>query len=90
MPLKARDYDKVTNKFDFRTKTGSHHFAWLEVDGKVVVRTKRSHKSSGDLPMWYSIRQQLHLNETQLRQAISCTLTKSGYLNILREKGIID
>ncbi len=92
MTIKRHHFDRLINKFDFRTRESRDLLAWLEVevDGKVkrVVRTKRS-KGSGDLPMQHSIRQQLHLNKEQLRTAISCKLTKAEYINILRVKGIL-
>ena len=44
---------------------------------------------SGDVPMQHSIRQQLKLNEDQLREAMSCGLTREGYVDILREKGLL-
>ena len=89
MPLAAHEFDRVVNKFGYQTRSGSHLFAWLEVDGKVVARTRRSWKDSGDLPMEYSIRQQLKLNESQLSEAVSCTLSRDDYLDLLREKGLI-
>ncbi len=89
MPLSAREFDLVVNKLGYRTRQGSHLFAWLEVDGKVVARTRRSWKSSGDLPMQHSIRQQMKLSDEELRNAIACTLGRDDYLALLREKGVI-
>ena len=89
MPLAAHDFDRVVRKFGFRTRNSRDLLAWLEVDGKIVVRTRRSRKSSGDLPMHHSIRQQLRLNDQQLREAIKCTLDRDAYLALLREKGIL-
>jgi hypothetical protein len=39
--------------------------------------------------MQYSIRQQLKLNEEQLRQAVGCHLSRDDYIEILRAKGLI-
>ena len=89
MPINAREFDRVTRKFGFETKNGRDLHAWLEVDGKKVARTRRSKKSSGDLPMWHSILQQLGLDEYQLRDAISCTLDRDSYITLLRGKGVI-
>ena len=89
MPLAAHEFDRLVSKFGLETKHGRDLHAWLTVDGKVVVRTRRSKKSSGDLPMSHSIRQQLKLNTTQLREAISCKLNRDGYIEILREKGLL-
>ena len=90
MPLSAREFDRVVRKFGFETKHGRDLHAWLTVGGRVVVRTRRSKKSSGDLPMFHSIRQQLKLNDRQLRDAISCSLDRASYLDILRDKGVLE
>ena len=58
------------------------------IDGQAIVRTRRSHKS-GDLPSYNQIRRQLRLSEEQLRDAINCPLDRDGYLDILRERGIL-
>lgn len=89
MPLTASEFDKVINKFGFTVKSGHHIQALLYIDGRVVVRTKRSHQSSGDLRAHNQIRNQLKLTESQLREAIACPLDREGYLEILRGKGII-
>ncbi len=34
------------------------------------------------------IRQQMKLNHEQFAQAIACPLTREGYLQILRDKGV--
>ncbi len=75
-------------KFNFETKQTHHLIAWLTVDGKRVVRTRRSN-TQGDLPAYRSIRQQLHLTDKQLTEAIKCTLSRDAYLEILRSKGIM-
>jgi hypothetical protein len=36
------------------------------------------------------IRRQMKLNSEQFRSASSCTLTNDQYLNILRQKGLIE
>ena len=88
MPITAREFDRVVRKFGFEVKVGDHIRAQLIIGGRAIVRTKRSHKS-GDLPSHNEIRQQLRLNEAQLRDAIACPLDRDGYLNILRERGIL-
>lgn len=89
MPLSAHEFDSLVTKFGFQTRNSRDLLAWLTVDGKVVVRTRRSKKSSGDLPMFHSIRQQLKLSDRQLREAISCKLDKASYIDILRSKGVL-
>lgn len=88
MSIKAQEFDRLIAKFGFQTRKSGDLLVWLEVEGKVVVRSRRS-KGSGDLPMQHSIRQQLKLNEDQLRDAIRCTLSREGYIQILRERKLL-
>lgn len=90
MSIRARDFDLLIRKFEFTTRNAGDLLAWLEYDGKVVVRTKRSFIKGRDLPFQHQIRQQLRLNESELREALSCTLDKEGYLAILRRKGYLE
>ncbi len=39
--------------------------------------------------MQHSIRQQLKLDEQQLKEAIGCALTREAYIEILRGKGLL-
>ena len=89
MPLTAREFDTLVRKFGFVVRESGDKLAWLTVGGNVVVRTRRSRKGSGDLPRSHAIRNQLHLTESQLRDAIRCPLSREGYLDILRQQGIL-
>ena len=88
MPLTANEFDRLIRKFGFETRNGRDLLAWLEIGGRIVVRTRRS-KSTGDLPMFHSIRQQMRLSDDQLREAIKCTLDRDTYIDLLREKGLV-
>ena len=88
MPLAAHEFDRLIGKFGFQTRNSGDLLAWLEIKGKIVVRTRRSNKS-GDLPMHHSIRQQMRLSDDQLRKAIKCTLGRDSYIEVLREKGLL-
>jgi hypothetical protein len=88
MTIKDREFDHLMDKFEFKVRDSGDLLAWFEVDGKMVTRTRRSHKR-GDLPMQHSIRQQLKLSEEQLRQAIDCKLNRNDYIQILRLKGLL-
>ena len=92
MTIKAREFDRLADKLQLKTRSGRDLLAWfeVEVDGKrkIVTRTRRS-KGSGDLPMQHSIRQQLKLNDEQFRAAIGCTLTRDHYIQILQAKGLL-
>ena len=89
MTIKAREFDHIVEKFGLQTKNSGDRLAWLEYEGKIVVRTKRSHKKGKDLPFQQSIRQQLKLNEDEFNQAKGCTLSRDDYIKILQAKGIM-
>lgn len=86
--IKAKDFDRLVKKFDLKTRNSDHRLAWFEHEGKIITRTRRS-LGSGDLPMQHSIRQQLKLDDKQFQEAIGCTLTRDGYIEILRSKGLL-
>lgn len=85
--MKAHEFDRIVQKFRMRTRHGRDLWAWFEYEGRIITRTRRS-KGSGDLP-FRLIRQQLKLDEQQLRDAIGCTLEHDGYVTILRAKGLL-
>jgi len=88
MTIKAHEFDHLVVKLGLMTRNSRDLLAWFEYEGKIITRTRRS-KGSGDLPMQHSIRQQLKLNDRQLREATSCTLTREAYVDILRTKGLL-
>ncbi len=88
MQIKGREFDTVINKFGFASRDSGDRLAWLEIDGRVVVRTKRS-LGKGDMPCADLIRQQLKLNENQLRLAIACTFSRDDYISHLRAKRVV-
>ena len=88
MTIKAREFDALVRKLQMQTRDGRDLHAWFEFEGKVITRTRRS-KGSGDLPMQHSIRQQLKVNEMQMRELIRCTLGRDDYLEILRNRGLL-
>ena len=58
--------------------------------GKLILTTKRSF-GSGPIegPVQYLIRQKMKLNESQFSELISCALKLDGYIEILKERGLI-
>lgn len=89
--MKPGEFDVVVGKLQFKTRNSKDRLAWLEYEGRIVIRTKRSHgrSGSGDIPCGNKIRQQLKLDETQLRKCIACTFGYPEYLEVLRAKGLI-
>ncbi len=86
--IKAQEFDRLVEKLGLQTRDSGDLLAWFEFEGRKITRTRRS-KGSGDLPMQHSIRQQLKLNEHQLKGVIDCTLHRQDYVEILRGKGLL-
>jgi hypothetical protein len=89
LTIKAHEFDRIVDKFGFVVRDSGDRLAWLYHNGRLIVRTKRSKQRGRDLPFQHSIRQQLKLDEDQLRRAIDCSLDRDGYLAILRAKGLL-
>jgi len=85
--MKVHEFTKLENKLGLQTRNSGDRLAWLEYEGIVVVRTKRS-QGNKDLPE-HLIRQQLKVNETQFSGLISCSVSKTDYIEILKGKGLI-
>ena len=89
MPLAAREFDLIVRKFGFETRTGSHLFAWLTLDGKrrrtntaFVERVGRLANGAQHPPTAQTER------HTAKRDAIRCTMNLEGYIQMLRDRGI--
>lgn len=90
MSLKPADIDRAWNKLRMVVKDSGDRHALLYVDGKLILRTKRSMgtgKLDGKIPSL--IRQQMKLNEEQFAKLIACPLTRDQYIEILRSKGLV-
>ena len=89
MTIKAKDFQHIVEKLGLQTRSGGHRLVWFEYEGKPVLWTRCSHKKGRDLPFQHGIRQQLKLNEDELRHAISCSLDRDQYVTILKQKGFL-
>jgi len=85
--LSSRDFDTIVRKLEMEIRDGDHRFALLRHDGRVVIRTKRSHGSKSQPA--HLIRNQLKVDEAQLQGLVQCWLTKPAYIEILKSKQII-
>lgn len=85
--MKVHEFERIVSKLALRTRNSGDRLAWFEYEGKLIVRTKRSH-GSGDLP-GHLIRQQLKLNEGQLADLIGCSFGVEDYISVLKSKGLI-
>jgi hypothetical protein len=91
MSVRPPDVDTMWRKlgFDIDDSRKDVH-AVLIIDGKIVIRTKRSHGAkgtSGLIPQL--IRQKMRLNEDQFSAALRCPLDKPAFLTILQDKGYL-
>lgn len=89
MALKTREFDLISDKLEMQTRDTKHRIAIFSFEGKKVLWTKRSH-GRGDLTAADLIRQQLKLNEQQMKDLIGCSIDRDGYIEILKNKGVID
>jgi len=85
--LNSREFDTIVNKLKMEARDGDHRFVLLRHEGKVVVRTKRSHGNKSQ--PGHLIRQQLKLNEDQFAGLIRCSISRDAYIEILKEKGLL-
>ncbi len=86
--MKTHEFERIVSKLGLQTKNSYDRLAWLEIDGRKIVRTRRSHGKKSELPSHF-VRRQLKLTENQLANLISCTLKREQYLDILREQGVM-
>lgn len=90
MSISAGDVDRAWRKLGMEIKETNDRHAIFRVNGKFILRTKRSFgsgKLSGKIP--HFIRQQLKLDERQFQDLIDCPLDRNGYIQILQSKGFI-
>ena len=85
--MKVHEFQKIENKLGLKVRNSGDRLAWFEHEGRVIVRTKRSHGNK-DLPA-HLIRQQLKVNEQEFSGLISCSVEKADYVEILTKKGLI-
>src|SRR5258708_28542799 len=88
MQIKAKEFDRVVDKLKMVSRDSGDKICWFYYKGKKIVKTMRSH-GSGDLPCPDKIRQQLKVNEDQMRGLINCPFTLENYIDLLKEKKLI-
>lgn len=89
MTIKAREFEVVVSKLRLVTRNSGDRLAWFEHKGKKILYTRRSYKKGRDLPFQHSIRQQLKLNEDELKQVIGCQINRDDYVELLKTKGLL-
>jgi hypothetical protein len=74
-----------------KVKNAGDRIARFYYKGKLIVYTGRSmgsKKLDGNIP--HLIRQQMKLNEAQFKDLIDCPLGYDEYVQILKDKGLIE
>lgn len=86
--MKVKEFLQVFGKLEMKIKDGRKHtIAEFWSDDRLVVWTKLSH-GSGELKgnLRHLIRQQMQLNDEELRLVKSCTYGRDDYIRILKKK----
>ncbi len=91
MQLKKKDIQRVFNKLELEVRSTNHIYGWLVVDGKKILRVHYSF-GKGNIPSKVTdkIRSQLKLDQPGFKNLIACPLSKTDYLEIIKEKGYIE
>jgi hypothetical protein len=89
MPLTVKEFERICSKLEMVMKDGKDRYAYFYHDGKIITWTKRSHQR-GDLGgLEHFIRNQLKVNEQQLRDLRDCPMKREDYVEHLRQRGLI-
>ena len=89
MSIKNRDLDRVFEKLQMEIRESGDRLAWLVVDGRRILSTKRSRGSKDMSGIAHLVRQQLKVNEDVFRGLIQCPVSRDDYIEILRGKGLL-
>lgn len=88
MQIKKQQALSVLKKLQFDIRTGGERFARFYHRGTLVLTTAVPH-GKGDMYVSNQFRQQLKINQDQLREAIRCPFGHNEYLAHLEARGII-
>ena len=90
MSISGKDVDRAWEKLGMEIKDTNDRHALFRVDGKLILRTKRSFGSGKiDGNIQHFIRQQMKLDNEQFAELLACPLDRPRYIEILREKKFI-
>lgn len=90
MSISGKDVDRAWAKLGMEIKDTNDRHALFKLNGKLILRTKRSFgsgKIDGNIPNF--IRQQMRLDNVQFAELIACPLDRPRYIEILRGKKLI-
>ena len=88
--MRTREVLQIFDKLEMEIREGRDTLAFFRWKDQTILWTKVPHKK-GELKsnLRYFIRQQLKLNEAQLRGLIRCDIWREDYIEILKDKGFI-
>jgi hypothetical protein len=88
--VSAGEIDRAWAKLEMVIQNGRDRHALFYYNDALILRTKRSF-GSGKLEgnIGHFIRQQMKLNDAQFRDLLACPLSRAGYVEILRGKGLL-
>lgn len=89
--MKKSEVERLFRKLGLKVRSTGHNYGWLIVTGKKILRVHYSH-GRGNIPdkIISKIRGQLKLSLKDFKNLIDCLLGYGDYINILKQKGIID
>jgi predicted RNA binding protein YcfA (HicA-like mRNA interferase family) len=90
--LKSDKIVKSLKSKGFTKEQGDHVYLEFHLDGKFILHTKVSHGSNHDLgPNLVSLMsKQCQLSKKQFMDLVNCPLSADEYVDVLREKGVLD
>ena len=88
MQLKVKQVERIYEKLGMEINNTHHKLAYFRYNGKVIFKTRLSN-GSGDAKAIDKIRQEFKLNEVDFCNLRDCPLSKEGYVEILKKKGLI-
>lgn len=91
MQVTKQDAKKIMQKLDAEPVKCKHHkAAFVVVDGVRVLKVHYSH-GNGNMPptVAHLFRKSLRMSVSEFEQFAGCTLSRTAYQDLLRERGIV-
>jgi hypothetical protein len=91
MQLTTKQAGRIFRKLEVTEKRSTHHVAgFVTVDGKKVLPVHYSHGNK-DMkgPVPHRFRKSLRLSESEFAELRDCTLSRDGYIALLRQRGVV-
>jgi hypothetical protein len=88
--MTAAELLRALRTLGMEIREGRDTLAYFRWQGRLVLFTRVPHKSGelrGQLP--HFLRQQLKLNESQLRDLLACPFGRDEFIAVLKQKGLI-